>query len=177
MVVCPYVAILHPIFFFLMTQVFLIISCFRYVVLLQPHHMILCVYCLTCMKMFILTSDELSDLHVIGLPQQADEGWDSVTILDGHLVVIVLAIGDVAQGTTSFAVDFRFGVVEKPHQNRDPLQLAHILLDLVIFVTQVLQVGSGVGLDRVDGVAQHGDDLRKVWVTPARVLTDAVNGG
>lgn len=126
--------------------------------------------------MFILTGDELSNFHVIGLPQQADEGRDAVTVLDGHLVVIVLAVGDVAQGATSLAVDFRFGVVQKPHQNRNPLQLAHILLDLVVFVAQVLQVGSGVGLDRVNGVAQHGDDLGEVWVTPARVLADAVNG-
>lgn len=127
--------------------------------------------------MFILTSDELSDLHVIGLPQQADEGWDAITVLYGHLVVIVLAVGDVAQGTTGFAVDLRFGVVQKPHQNRNPLQMAHILLNLVIFITQVLQVGSGIGLDRVDGVAEHGDDLREVGVAPARVLADAVNGG
>lgn len=127
--------------------------------------------------MFILTGDELSNLHVIGLPQQADEGWDPVTVLDGHLVVIVLAVGDVAQGTTSLAVDFRFGVVQEPHQNRNPLQLTHILLDFVVFIAQVLQIGSGVGLDGVDWVAQHGDDLGKVWVTPARVLADAVNGG
>lgn len=127
-------------------------------------------------EMFILTGDELSNLHVIGLPQKSDEGRDAVTVLDSHLVVIVLAIGDVAQGTTSLAVDFRFGVVQKPDQNRNPLQLSHILLNLVVFVAQVLQVGSGIGLDRVNGVAQHGDDLREVWVTPARVLADAVNG-
>lgn len=127
-------------------------------------------------EMFILTGDELSNLHVIGLPQKSDEGRDAVTVLDSHLVVIVLAIGDVAQGTTSLAVDFRFGVVQKPDQNRNPLQLSHILLNLVVFVAQVLQVGSGIGLDRVNGVAQHGDDLREVWVTPAWVLADAVNG-
>lgn len=126
--------------------------------------------------MLILTSDELSNLHVVGLPQQADEGWDAITVLDGHLVVIVLAVRDVAQGSASFAVDFGFGVVQEPHQNRNPLQLTHILLDFVIFVAQVLQVGGGVGLDRVNRVAQHGDDLREIWVTPARVLADAVDG-
>lgn len=125
---------------------------------------------------FILTSDELSNLHVIGLPQQADQGRDAVTVLDGHLVVIVLAVGDVAQGAASLAVHFGFGVVQKPHQNRNALQLAHVLLNLVIFVAQVLQVGSGVGLDGVDGVAQHGDDFGEVWVAPARVLADAVYG-
>lgn len=126
--------------------------------------------------MFIPTGDELSNFHVISLPQQADECRDAVTVLDGHLVVIVLAVRDVAQGTTSFAVDFGFGVVQEPHQDRDPLQLTHILLNLVIFVTQVLQVGSGVGLDRVNGMAQHGNDLGEVWVTPAWVFADAVNG-
>lgn len=126
--------------------------------------------------MFTLTGDQLSNFHVIGLPQQADEGGDAVTVLDGYLVVIVLAVGDVAQGTTSLAVDFGFGVVQKPHQNRNPFQLTHILLNLVIFIAQVLQVGSGVGLDRVNGVAKHGDDLGEIWVAPTRVLADAVNG-
>lgn len=132
---------------------------------------------ITCLTTFILTGDELSNLHVIGLPQQADEGRDAVTVLDGHLVVIVLAVGDVAQGTTSLAVDFRFGVVQEPHQNRNPLQLTHILLDFVVFIAQVLQVGGGIGFDGVNWVAQHGDDLGKVWVTPAWVLADAVDGG
>lgn len=107
----------------------------------------------------ILTGDELSNFHVIGLSQQADEGRDAIAVPDGHLVVIVLAVGNVAQGTTSLAVDFRFGVVQKPHQNRNPLQLTHILLNLVIFITEVLQVGSGIGLDWVNGMAQHGNDL------------------
>lgn len=127
--------------------------------------------------MFLLTGDELSDLHVVGLPQQADEGRDAVTVLDGHLVVVVLAVGDVAQGAAGFAVDLGLGVVQKPHQDRNPLQLAHVLLDLVVLVTQVLQVGGGVRLDRVDGVSQHGDDLGQVGVTPAWVLADAVDGG
>lgn len=128
------------------------------------------------MEMFFLTGDEFSNFHVICLPQQADKSWDTIAVLDGHLVVIVLAVGDVTQGTTSLAVDFRFGMVQKPHQNRNPLQLTHILLDLVVFIAQVLQVGSCVGLDWVNGVAQHGDDLGEVWVTPAWVLADAVNG-
>lgn len=64
---------------------------------------------------FDLTGDELSDLHVVGLPQQADEGWDAIAVLDGDLVVVVFAIGDVAQCPTSLAVDLWFGVVEKPH--------------------------------------------------------------
>lgn len=140
------------------------------------NHFVCLLFVVFNIEMFILTSDELSNLHVIGLPQQADQGRDAVTVLDGHLVVIVLAVGDVAQGTTSLTVDFRFGVVQKTHQNRNPLQLTHVLLNLVIFVAQVLQVGSGVGLDRVNGVAQHGDDLGEVWVAPARVLADAVYG-
>lgn len=125
---------------------------------------------------FVLTGDELSDLHVVGLPQQADEGWDAVAVLDGDLVVVVFAVGDVAQGSTGLAVNFRFGVVQEPHKNRNPLQLAHIFFNLVVFVAQVLQVGSGVGFDGVDRVPQHGDDLWEVRISPARVLTDAVYG-
>lgn len=100
-----------------------------------------------------LTCDEFSYFHVVGLPQKADKGRDAITVLDGHLVVIVLAIGDVAQGTTSLTMDFRLGVIQKTHQNWNSLQLTHIFLNLVIFVAQVLQVGSGVGLDWVDRVA------------------------
>lgn len=125
---------------------------------------------------FVLTGDELSDLHVVGLPQQANEGWDAIAVLDGDLVVVVFAIGDVAQGSTGLAVNFRFGVVQEPHENRNPLQLAHVFLNLVVFVAQVLQVGSGVGFDRVDRVPQHGDDLWEVRISPTGVLTDAVYG-
>lgn len=126
---------------------------------------------------FLLTSDELSDLHVVGLPQQAHEGRDAIAVLDGDLVVVVFAVGDVAQGPAGLAVDFRFGVVQQPNQNRNSLQLTHVFLNLVVFVAQVLQVGSGVGLDRVNGMPQHGDDLREVGISPTRVLADAVYGG
>lgn len=137
----------------------------------------LCVWCVRLLSSsFVLTGDELSDLHVVGLPQQAHEGWDAIAVLDGHLVVVVFAVGDVAQGPTSLAVDLRLGVVQKPNQNRNPLQLTHVFFNLVVFVAQVLQVGSRVGFDRVDRVPQHGDDLREIRIPPARVLADAVYG-
>lgn len=69
------------------------------------------------------------------------------------------------------------GVVQQAHQDGDPLEVPDVLFDFVVLVAEVLQVGGGVGLDGVDGVAEHGDDLGQVGVPPARVLADAVDGG
>lgn len=68
-------------------------------------------------------------------------------------------------------------VIQQPHQDGDALEVPDVLFDFVVLVAQVLQVGGGVGLDGVDGVAEHGDDLGQVGVPPARVLADAVDGG
>lgn len=69
------------------------------------------------------------------------------------------------------------GVIQQAHQDGDPFEVPDVLFDFVVLVAQVLQVGGGVGLDGVDGVAEHGDDLGQVGVPPARVLADAVDGG
>lgn len=123
-----------------------------------------------------LTGDEFSNLHVVGLPQQTDEGRNTITVLDGHLVFIVLAVGDVPKCAAGFPVHFGFGVIQKADQNGNPFQLADVLLNFVILVAEVLQVGGGVGLHRVDGVTQHGDDLWEIGVPPAGVLANAVDG-
>lgn len=120
------------------------------------------------------TSDQLLDFHAAALPQQPHQSLDAVAALDGHLVVVVLAVGDVAQGAAGLAVHLGFGVVQQLHQHGHAAQLPHLLLDAVVLVAQVLQVGGGVGLDRVHGVAEHGDDLVQVRVSPARVSADAV---
>lgn len=74
-------------------------------------------------------------------------------------------------------MDLRLWVIQQAHQDRDALEVPDVLFDFVVLVAQVLQVGRGVGLDGVDGVAEHGDDLGQVGVPPARVLADAVDGG
>lgn len=40
------------------------------------------------------------------------------------------------------------------------------MLYLVIFECEVLEEGSSVGLDRVQAVIQHGNNLRKLWLSP-----------
>lgn len=120
------------------------------------------------------TSDQLLDLHAAALPQQPHQSLDAVAALDGHLVVVVLAVGDVAQGAAGLAVHLGLGVVQQLHQHGHAAQLPHLLLDAVVLIAQVLQVGGGVGLDRVHGVAEHGDDLVQVGISPAWVSADAV---
>lgn len=122
------------------------------------------------------TCDELSNFHVVGLPQQTNKGRDAITVLNGHLVLIVFAIRDVSQRATSLAVHFRLGMIQKSHKYRDPLQLAHVLLNLIVLIAQVLQVGSSVGFHWINRVSQHGNDLWEIRVPPTWVLADAVDG-
>lgn len=123
------------------------------------------------------TCDEFSNLHVIGFPQEADQRRYAIAVLDCHFVFVVLAVRDVAQGTASLPMNLRFGMIQKTHQDRNSFQLAYVLFNLVIFVAQVLQVGSGVGLDGVDGVAEHCNDFGEIGVPPTWVFTDTVDGG
>lgn len=74
-------------------------------------------------------------------------------------------------------MDLRLRMIQQPHQDGDPFEVPDVLFDFVVLIAQVLQVGGSVGLDGVDGVAEHGDDLGQVGVPPARVLADAVDGG
>lgn len=52
-----------------------------------------------------------------------------------------------------------------------PLNVAapYLHLDPVVSVTQVLQVGGGVGLDGGEVMLQHVDDLRQLGVTPSKL--------
>ncbi|KAG7266237.1 LOW QUALITY PROTEIN: hypothetical protein CRUP_014353, partial [Coryphaenoides rupestris] len=72
----------------------------------------------------------------------ADEPRDAVAVLDGHLVVVVLAVGNVAQRAARLAVHLGLGVVQQRHQHGDALQLPHVLLDFVVLVAQVLQAAA-----------------------------------
>lgn len=45
----------------------------------------------------------------------------------------------------------------------------YLHLDPVVSVTQVLQVGGGVGLDGGEVMLQHVDDLRQLRVTPSKL--------
>ncbi len=71
-------------------------------------------------------------------------------------------------------MDLGFGMIQEPHQDGDSSQLPDVLLDRVVLVAEVLQIRRGVGLHRVHGVAQHGDDLPEVGIPPARILADGV---
>ena len=126
------------------------------------------------LRIFHSTCDQLFDLHAAGLPQQSDQSWYAITALDGHFVIMVFPKGNVAQSPAGLTVDFRFRVVQQFHQDRHAVQLADVLLDAVVLITQVLQISGRVGLDRVHRVAEHGDDLVQVGVPPAGVSAEAV---
>lgn len=123
------------------------------------------------------TCDEFTNFHVVGFPQQANESGNPIAVLDGHFVVMVFAEGDIPQGSAGLAMDLRFRVVQQAHQHGDPLELPDVLLYLVVLVAEVLQVGGCVGLDRIDRMTQHSDDLGQVGVPPAGVFADAVDRG
>lgn len=120
------------------------------------------------------TCDQLSDIHIAGLSEQPQQCWDSITVLDGHLVEVIFAEGNIPQGTTGFSVDLRLGVIQQPYQYWNATELPDILLDLVVLITEMLQIGRSVGLDRIHGVAEHGDDLAQVGVSPSRVFANGV---
>lgn len=71
-------------------------------------------------------------------------------------------------------MDLGLGVIQEFHQDGHAVQLADLLLDQVILVTQVLQVGGSVGLDGVHRVPEHGNHLMQVGVSPTGVSSDAV---
>lgn len=121
------------------------------------------------------TCDEFTNFHVVGFPHQANESGNPVTVLDGHFVVMVFAKGDIPQCSAGLAMDLRFRMIQQAHQHRDPFELPYVLLYLVVLVAEVLQVGGRIGLDWIDRMTQHRDDLSKVGVPPAGVLTDAVD--
>lgn len=59
------------------------------------------------------TCEQLSDLHICGLPEQSDQGRDSSAVLEGDLVVIVgLAVDQVSEGSTGAAVHVSHPVVQ-----------------------------------------------------------------
>lgn len=45
----------------------------------------------------------------------------------------------------------------------------YLRLDLVVSKAEVLQIGSGVGLDRWKLVLQHLDHLWQLWIPPAKL--------
>lgn len=71
-------------------------------------------------------------------------------------------------------MDLSLRMVQQRHQDRNPVQLTDLLLDPVILITQVLQIGSRVGLDGIQRVAEHWDHFMQVGVSPARVSSNAV---
>lgn len=73
------------------------------------------------------TSDQLADFVVGGLPQQTQQGWDSSTVPQGHLVVVGgLAVHKVPQGPTGALLYLRDFVVQQVHQVLDPSQVTHL---------------------------------------------------
>lgn len=48
----------------------------------------------------------------------------------------------------------------------------HLRFDLVVSKAEVLEVGSGVGLDRWELMLQHLDHLRQLWIPPAELPTE-----
>lgn len=52
-----------------------------------------------------LTCDGVSEVLVSGLSQKSDQSWNSVTVLDGNLVVRVFTIRNVFQCSTGRIVN------------------------------------------------------------------------
>lgn len=102
----------------------------------------------------------------MGLSQQAHQSRHPIAVLDGNLVVLVLAKGDVLEGPAGTIMHLFLGVVQQSHQHWNAFQLAHLCLHLVITVTQVLQVSSCIGLDSIQAEAQHRYHLWQLWLTP-----------
>lgn len=76
-------------------------------------------YVISCQQT-LFTCEQLPNLHVCGLPQQADQGWDPPTVLQGDLVVIVgLSVHQVPQSSTGAAVHVGHPVVQQIHQQLD----------------------------------------------------------
>lgn len=66
------------------------------------------------------TCEQLSDLHICGLPEQPDQSWYASAVLQGYLVVIVgFAVHQVPQGSTGAAVHVGHPVVQQVHQQLD----------------------------------------------------------
>lgn len=67
-----------------------------------------------------LTREQLSDLHIRGLPQQSDQSGYPSAVLEGDLVVVVgFAVHQVPQGSAGTAVDVGHPVVQQVHQQLD----------------------------------------------------------
>lgn len=66
------------------------------------------------------TCDQLPDLHVRRLPQQAHQSRDPSAVLQGDLVVVVgFAVHQVPEGSAGAAVHVGHPVVQQVHQQLD----------------------------------------------------------
>lgn len=66
--------------------------------------------------LFFFTREQLSDLHICGLPEQPDQSWYAPAVLEGDLVVVVgFAVHQVPQGSTGTAVHISHPVVQQVH--------------------------------------------------------------
>lgn len=67
-----------------------------------------------------ITCDQLSDVYIGGLAQQADQRRNASAVLQGNLVIVVsLAIHQVSQCSTSTPVHLGHSVVQQVHQQWD----------------------------------------------------------
>ena len=71
-------------------------------------------------KASVFTCEQLSDLHICGLPEQSHQSRYSSAVLQGDLVVVVgFAIHQVPQGSAGAAVHVGHPVVQQVHQQLD----------------------------------------------------------
>lgn len=62
---------------------------------IKETNLIITIYMYSFIKVTLLTCDGVSEVLVVGLPQQPDQSRHSVTVLDGDLVVVIFAVRDV----------------------------------------------------------------------------------
>ena len=60
--------------------------------------------------------------------------------------------------------------------DRDRRTSWYLHFDAVVSVTQVLEVGCSVGLDRGEVMLQHVDHLREIGVTPCKLPAEGGEG-
>ena len=112
--------------------------------------------------------DALLDRLVASSPQQAHEGGNGRLVAHLELVVVVvLAVGEIAQSAARIATHVAVVGAEQGDEAPDATERARLGLHRVVLVAQVLQVGRSVGAYLVRRVREVLDHFGQGRVAPA----------
>ncbi len=120
--------------------------------------------------------DALLHRLVLGSLEQANQGGYAARVPDLDLVLVVgAAVGQVAEGTARIAMHIGHLAIQHVTQLAHAAEQTRLLLDRVVLVAQMLQIGRRVRLDLVGRVREVLDDLGQGWIAPAAHHTSAAN--